>query len=235
MKKETFLIIDTETCGEVEVPLIYDFGYAICTRKGHIKLERRYLVSELFYGRMDLMQSCYFKNKLSNYWKLVQYGNLEVKSIFEIRKTMLTDMEQYGVDTIGAYNLNFDKRALDNTIVYATSGMYKRFIPKSFNIKNLCIWNLACQTLMNRPTYFKFATNNKLFSENGNIKTGAEMCYQYITNNSNFQEEHTSLEDVKIEIQIMTVAFKTHKKNKRGINTRCWQIPNKAYREYQLI
>ena len=39
-------------------------------------------------------------------------------------------------------------------------------------------------------------------SEKGNYLTNAESCYAYLTQNEDFEEEHTALADVEIEIEI---------------------------------
>lgn len=84
---------------------------------------------------------------------------------------------------------------------------------------------MACQTLMNSRNYIRFAKENGLESEKGNILTSAESCYRYLKNMIDFSESHTGLEDVKIEIEIMAKCFATHKKIDKSINSACWRIP----------
>ena len=89
---------------------------------------------------------------------------------------------------------------------------------------------MACQTLMKRATYIKFAEKNGLVSPNNNLMTSAEACYKYITKNIDFKEEHTGLEDVRIEVQILKECYRQHKKMDTSINSSCWRIPQ-AYRK----
>lgn len=86
---------------------------------------------------------------------------------------------------------------------------------------------------MARATYIKFAKTNGLQSEKGNLQTSAEACYKYLKNKLDFVEEHTGLEDVKIEVEIMAKCFATHKKLDTSINSRCWQIPQVKRKEIE--
>jgi hypothetical protein len=93
---------------------------------------------------------------------------------------------------------------------------------------------MACQTVLNRTTYIKFALQNGLVSEKNNIQTSAECCYKYLTNYTDFVESHTGLEDVEIEVEIMAKCFATHKKMDKSINTACWRLPQKKRKELEL-
>ena len=43
-----------------------------------------------------------------------------------------------------------------------------------------------------------------------------------------FEEKHKGLEDVKIEIAIMAKCYKTHKKIENNVNSTCWRkVQNK--------
>jgi hypothetical protein len=55
--------------------------------------------------------------------------------------------------------------------------------------------------------------------------------FAYITNNKDFQEEHTGLEDTRIESAILNKCFRQHKSIDKKINRACWQIPQKAKKE----
>ena len=76
----------------------------------------------------------------------------------------------------------------------------------------MCIWCLACEVLYTQKTFGRVATRNGWVSEVGNLRTTAEVGHRYITGNVDFEEEHTGLEDVLIEIGIMAYAFRQNKK-----------------------
>ena len=231
-RKEMYLVIDTETCNTVEQPLPYDIGYAICDRMGNIEIERSFVVAETFLDMKDIMKSAYFAEKIPQYWEDIKNGIREIKSIYKIRKQVAEDMKTYGVKKVGAYNMGFDKRALNNVMRYTTKSFCRWFFP--FGTEFFCIWNLATQTLLQQKAFFKMAEKNDWFSEKGNLLTNAEVTYNYIKKMSDFKEEHKGLEDVRIEIEIMAHCFRQHKKMNTNINTSCWRLVQKAYKEYKV-
>ena len=222
-KKEMYLVIDTETCNTLEQPLVYDIGYAIADRNGNVVLERSFLVAEIFLDKKDIMSSAYYAEKIPMYWEDVKKGTRIIKSLFNIRKQLFADMKEYNVKKVGAYNMGFDKKALNTTIRYCSKSLIRWFFP--FGVEYFCIWNMACQVIMNTRKYAKFAIQNGLVSEKGNIQTSAESCFKFLMNDVNFIESHTGLEDVKIEVQIMAKCLKTHKRLDRKINSTCWKLP----------
>lgn len=232
MKKEYFLVLDTETANSIEQPLPYDIGYAICDRQGNIKITRSFVVAEIFLDNKDLMQSAYFAEKIPQYWKDIKSGKRELKTFYNIRKQLKEDMQTYKVSKVGAYNMGFDKKALDNDTRYITKSFLRWFFP--YNTKFFCIWHMACSTILNRPSYIKFALENGYVSEAGNIQTSAECAYKYITKDTSFSESHTGLEDVMIEIAIMAHCYKQHKPFDNSINSGCWQKVQKAKKKMQL-
>ena len=232
-RKEMFLVIDTETCNTVEQPLPYDIGFAICDRMGNIAEERSYVVAETFLDMKETMKSAYFAEKIPQYWEDIKNGTREIKSIYKIRKEVKDLMKKYNVKKVGAYNMGFDKRALNNVMRYATKSFCRWFFP--FGTEFFCIWHLATQTLLQQKTFFKMAEKNGWFSEKGNLLTNAEVTYNYINKMSDFKESHTGLEDVRIEIEIMAHCFRQHKKMNTNINTSCWRLVQKAYKEYKVV
>ena len=231
-RKEMYLVIDTETCNTVEQPLPYDIGFAICDRMGNIAEERSYVVAETFLDMKDTMKSAYFAEKIPQYWEDIKNGTREIKSIYKIRKEVKDLMKKYNVKKVGAYNMGFDKRALNNVMRYTTKSFCRWFFP--FGTEFFCIWHLATQTLLQQKTFFKMAEKNNWFSEKGNLLTNAEVTYNYIKKMSDFKEEHKGLEDVRIEVEIMAHCFKQHKKMNTNINTSCWRLVQKAYKEYKV-
>ena len=231
-RKEMFLVIDTETCNTIEQPLPYDIGFAICDRMGNIAEERSYVVAETFLDMKDTMKSAYFAEKIPQYWEDIKNGSREIKSIYKIRKEVKDLMSKYNVKKVGAYNMGFDKIALNNVMRYTTKSFCRWFFP--FGTEFFCIWHLATQTLLQQKTFFKMAEKNGWFSEKGNLLTNAEVTYNYIKKMSDFKEEHKGLEDVRIEIEIMAHCFRQHKKMNTNINTSCWRLVQKAYKEYKV-
>ena len=231
-KKEYLLVLDTETCNTIDEPIPYDIGYAICDRQGNIYLKRSFLVAEVFLDMKDVMQSAYYSEKIPNYWEDVKQGKRLIKQMWNIRKIMLEDMKTYKIKKVGAYNMAFDQRALNNLIRYISKSFKRWWFP--FGTETFCIWNCACDVLLNRTTYINFALKNGLVSQADNIQTSAENAYRYITNKVDFVESHTGLEDVEIEVQILAYCYKQHKKMNTSINPSCWRKVQRKRRELDL-
>lgn len=231
-KKELLLVIDTETANTINQPLCYDIGYAICDRQGKIYLERSFVVAEIFLDNKDLMTSAYYAEKLPQYWEDIKNGTRTLKSIFNIRKQIHEDMKKYNIKKVGAYNMGFDKRALNNTIRYCSQSRFRWFFP--FGTTYFCIWNMACQVVLNQVSYIKFALQNDFVSASDNVQTSAECCYRFLKKQIDFIESHTGLEDVRIEIEILAKCYAMHKKMNIEISPSCWRIPQKVRKEKKL-
>ena len=227
--KEMLLVIDTETCNSVEEPLPYDIGYAICDRLGNVYLKRSFVVAEIFLDMKDVMQSAYYANKIPMYWEDIKSGKREIRTFRTIRNIVHEDMKTYKVKKVGAYNMGFDRKALNNLTRYVTKSFYRWFFP--FGTEYFCIWHMACQTILNTKSYIDFAEKNGLVSEKDNILTSAESTYKFLTKEVNFIESHTGLEDVEIETEIMAKCYRTHKKMNPNVNSACWLLPQKKRKE----
>jgi hypothetical protein len=169
----------------------------------------------------DVMKSAYYAEKIPQYWEGIKAGERVIKPLWTIRKQLLADMKKYNTKRICAYNMGFDKRALDNTIRYVSKSWGRWFFP--FGCEFQCIWNFACNTILNTKGYVDFALKNGLVSEANNVQTSAECAYKFITKNLDFCEEHKGLEDVRIEVAVMASCYRTHKKIVNNINSSCWR------------
>ena len=104
-----------------------------------------------------------------------------------------------------AHNGNFDKTAIarlceefgvENPFDYIDlldTMEISKIITYSKDYVNFCIDN---KDKLNSLKESCFITNS------GRVRTTAQAIYCYITNNPDFQEEHTGLEDIDIEIEI---------------------------------
>ena len=141
-------------------------------------------------------------------------------------------MKKYDTKLVGAYNVGFDKRALNNLVRYTSKSWLRWFFP--FGTEFFDIWNMACSMLLNTKTYIEFALKNGLVSEADNIQTSAECAYKFITKDTEFSEEHKGLEDVKIEVAVMASCYKTHKKIENSVNSACWRKVQRKRKEMDL-
>lgn len=226
------LVIDTETANSVEQPLPYDVGYAIVdTSTGEILVKRSFVVAEIFFDK-ELMKEAYFAEKIPQYWRDIKAKKRVIKPICKIRRFIRADMEEFNVKKVGAYNMGFDNRATRNDIRFISGSMVRWFFP--YGTEFFCIWNMACTSILSTEEYVNFAIKNNFISESGNIQTGAEIVYKYITQNVDFVENHTGLEDVLIEIDIMMAVLKSKMEYHDRIYSACWRAVQRTRKQMEL-
>lgn len=227
-RKKWILLVDVETAGPVDDPVVYDVGYAVSDRMGNIIFSRHYVVHEVFNLNPDLMRTAYYAYKIPRYNEEIQNGTIRVKRFWEIKHEVLEVMRRLKIERVAAYNCQFDRRALNNTCRLLSDGKDKYFFP--YKTDFWCIWNMACQVICTQKMYLQFCKRYGYESAAGNCSTNAETVYRYLTGNPAFLEEHMGLEDVEIETQILAHCLRQHKKMKRGIYRLCWRIPQQAYK-----
>lgn len=224
-RKKYIMVVDVETTNNImnskfNDGLVYDLGFTIADKKGNIYAKRSFAIKEIFEWA-ELMSTAYYKEKLPLYFDKLDKGIMEKISIWEARKKVKEVIKFFNIKEIYAYNANFDFTTLNNTVRYLSGSACRWFFPYETQICD--IWHIACQVLGTQKT---FAWEN-IRNEKNNLTTSAERMFAYLSQNFEFEEEHTGLADALIETQILARCFKTHKKIDKKINRGCWRIPQK--------
>ena len=200
IKKDTpVLMLDCETCNDIECPFVYDVGYQIFTLNDGVLCEHSFVNADIFLDK-DLMASAYFIDKIPDYWKDIKEGKRILKKWFNIKKQIAEDCKAYKVEIACAHNAMFDNRALNNTQRYQTTSKYRYFLP--YGIEWFDTLKMSRKVLKENEDYGAFCYNNDYITANGCRRYTAEIIYRWLTDNTNFEEAHTGLEDVKIEREI---------------------------------
>ena len=223
---------DTETANGLDYPLPYDLGYKIVDNKGNVLESRSFAIYEIYVQQKEMMASSYYADKIPNYEAEIKAGTRKLVRLATARRIILQDMKKYNFNTIYAYNMNFDRRALNNDMAFTTENKYRYFFP--YGTQYRCIWHMACQVLLARPSFIKFALANGYVSEKGNILTNAEVCYRYITKNVDFVEKHQGIDDVNIETEILFACLRQHKKMNTAPYQACWRLVQNRRKEMEL-
>ena len=213
-RRSYFLTIDTETANNMDNPFVFDIGGAIHDKQGNVMETFSFIVKEVFYGMPDLMAECFYQSKLPMYRAQIEQGFRQVKSWYEIRVHVHKLCDKYSVKAIIAHNMRFDYRSTNTAQRYLTYSRYRYFFPK-----DIPLWDtlsMARDTIVKQKTYIRFCENNGYCTKNGKPRATAEILYRYITNNVDFTESHTGLEDVLIEKEIFVKCIRQHKKMKRS-------------------
>lgn len=200
------MVIDTETVGGVSYPIAYDVGGLIMDRSGKIYAEFHFVIKEIF-GDLELMHTAYYSNKFRHYIEGIYKQEIEPLPFGEVLTRIQSLIDIYDVKTVAAYNLNFDQRAMSNTcdLLFDNRNWLNR------DVEMLCIMGAACDVLYGKR-YIKLARAHEWLTATGKIKTSAECGYRYVSGDYDFEEAHRGLDDCRIEAQILTAIFKTHRK-----------------------
>ena len=227
-RKKYIIILDVETTnnqigvkGAPNDGLVYDLGFTVADKQGNVYAKRSFAIKEIFDWK-ELMDTAYYKNKLPKYYEKIRKGEMKKVSIWEARKSIKGAMEYFNITEVYAFNANFDYTTLNNTVRYLSGSACRWFF--KYGTKICDIWHIACQTLGLQKTFQWENVRNA----NGNLITNAERMYAYLSQNFDFEEEHTGLADALIETQILARCFKTHKSIDKSINRACWRIPQQA-------
>lgn len=195
--------------------LAYDIGWAVVDKRGNVYRTRSFVNADIFLDEKNLMQSAYYADKIPNYWNDIKNGKRILTSFYRIRKSLLDDISEFNVTEVYAHNMFFDLGTLNQTQRWLTKSKYRYFFPYGIEICDTL--RMARQVLGNMPTYLRFCEQNGYLTKNGQPRFTAEICYRYITKDTDFSESHTGLEDVMIEKEILAYCFKQHKKMTRTL------------------
>jgi len=210
MKKQYFLIIDTETTINNTVA---DFGAVVVDRKGLIFAECGVLVAgefgekDLFYdvnSKMPIWQLSGLKRRTENYHKMLESGSRVLASVNAINR-WLDKVKTAFNPTLTAYNLAFDIDKMKNT-----------GIDHSMFSDRFCLWGASVGNICKMRKYKNFVLDNHIFNNrtdrgNHTFSTSAETVYQFLTGDFT-PEPHTGLEDAKLyELPILLNVIKKKK------------------------
>lgn len=220
MNKTYAINLDSETCNIIPSQkvilhnnLTYNIGYSlVCLTDYEVVSSRSYLVNEIFFGEREKMQSCYYAKKIPQYLDGIANHKYICANFFDIINEIHHICKKYNVVSIIAHNARFDVDAINTTCAYLLGKNYVRALPQDIEI-----WDslkMARSIFSKRPSYIKFCKENNYMTKHKTPrpKLTAEVLYRFISQNNDFIEEHTALEDVKIEWEIIKKCYKAHKK-----------------------
>lgn len=216
MSKKYFLGIDTETAnsytnedGKVELKdsLCYDIGWAIIDKKGKVYKTRSFVVAEIFLDK-ELMTSAYFAEKIPQYWEDIKTGKRKLKTLKNIHWIFKQDCKKYSPKAIFAHNAYFDYNALNNTLRFITGSRNRYFYP--YGIELWDTLKMARDAIGKTEKYSDYCQKNGYLTchKHPQNRLTAEILWRYISNNPDFEESHTGLEDVEIEKEIFVECLK---------------------------
>lgn len=204
MKK--YIILDTETTNDIDCPLVYDFGFSVIDENGKSYASYSFVNADIFCDD-ELMANAYFAEKIPQYWEDIKCGNRVLKSFRSIERTFRRVCREWNVDTFVAHNARFDYLALQTTKRYITTSKERFFFP--YGSKFVDTLKLSRNVLGDDEIYRNFCITNGYVTNYGQNRYTAEIIYRFLTNNNDFEEEHTGLADCMIEKEIFRYCLET--------------------------
>ena len=197
LKKERYLMfIDTETIGTLfvkESVLPFEIGMKIYDNENKkVVKEKSYLVRK-FFNNKYIMLSTFSATKYPNYFeKLENDKRYKTMRVNDISKNIEKTINRYKQAIARLFEDFGTINPLENIDLLDTIEISK-VITYSKDYANYCIAN---KDRLNSVKDSCFITNS------GRVRTTAQAIYCYLSNNSEFEEAHTGLEDIDIEIEI---------------------------------
>ena len=190
------VVFDTETT-DLKKPFCYNIGYVIAdTETRQVLLRRDYVVEQVWHNPM-LFTTAYYADKREIYVNRMKARKVIMDKYGYITQTMIRDFKAFNVQIAFAYNSPFD------TTVFSYNCEWFKCNNPFDNIPIHDIRGFVHKFLAFTTEYQTFCETHKYFTESGNYSTTAEIVYRYISDNTNFNEEHTALADSEIELEIL--------------------------------
>lgn len=224
-------------------PLIYDLGWQIIDRQGRVYERRNFLITEIFSVPAVFNTAYYASKRPIYLEKLQRgeitltdwntaTAELEkamavceavgaYNSMFDFKKAIpFTELYISQLYSPNYYDWERNQNAICDHIASDASytsnktfdGEIFRFRGKTYPLFDL--WGLSCEHLLNNDEYKRTCIDKGWTTASGKyFKTSAETTFRFITNDHDFDEAHTALDDAIIESEILRRIMKPTPKN----------------------
>ena len=222
------VVFDTETTS-LEKPFCYNIGYVIADiESGNVLLKKDFVVEQVWHNPM-LFTTAYYSDKREIYISRMKGKKAVMEKFGYITQEMIRDFKAYNVELAFAYNSPFDVKVFEwNCEWFKCNNPFD-------NIEIKDIMNFVHTFIAFREEYQVFCESNQFFTESGNYSTSAETLFRYITQNLEFEEEHTALADSLIEFEILRTCVIEYGANITTTYKRYSSIPRKIPKELKVV
>lgn len=209
-KREKIIVLDVEgysTCRP------YNVGYIVADLYGNIYRKRSFALLPCIWENIVSMVNSksaeeMTKKNVEEILKDIEKPKLQRKyqsiSPEKFAEIFTKDVQNFKVKRLFAYNVNFDKGSIRRLL-----GVEKF---TALNLEYCDIISGIVYTKLLTKQYIEFCKTHGFITDKGNVMTKAEVAIKYLTNNLDYEEEHTGLADVLDEYFILLTALSTHKK-----------------------
>ena len=221
----------------ISKPLIYDFVWTIIDSKGIIYRRKSYLITEIF-SVPSIFNTAHYSSKRPLYLEKLAKGEITLtswamasadfekdlqeiiavgayNSMFDFKKAIpFTEKYIEMLYSPNFYEWEARQNKICDYIVQNGSKSNNEFDPDTFTYRNKVynlfdIWGLSCEHLLNNDEYKETCMEQGWYTQSGKyFTTSAEKAFAFVTNNFEFEESHTAIEDAEIESFLLAEIFK---------------------------
>jgi len=190
------MVLDTETTG-LDKCFCYDISWIIMKQENGEVVDFKANVVEQVWKNLPLFESAYYKEKRSKYVDMMRRHDATMDKWGYIMRKLANDIKKYEITEVYAYNSDFD----DKVVRYNCDWFHCNNPLDTIAVYD--IWGYASEFVTGNNDYQTFCEDNERFTDTGNYKGSAEVVYQFLTDNTDFIEEHMGLFDSEIEAEIL--------------------------------
>ena len=209
IKRKLYLIVDTETFGSFQEPVCYDIGMAVIDKYGKVYAQYSFVVKDTFLGMAEQAATAYYADKFPQYHADIRSGNRKCVPFSTIRNVANALLAKYGICDVVAHNAKFDCTSLNNTArILGYSSFFHRYVEWWDTLQ------MVADTIALQKGYQDFCQKNNYMTKHRTPRPQmkAEVVYRFITQDTDFVENHTGLEDCLIEKEIFARCWRCKKK-----------------------
>ena len=157
---------------------------------------------DVFFGMPEAMREAYFSSKIPQYMKDIWAKKYEVLDSYAMRRRFREACEKWNVQALIAHNACFDIRVLNATMRYQTKSQARYFLPYGVPIIDSMIY--FRNTIGKTQEYIDWCMANGFMTKHRKPRprVSAEVIWKFLTQNVDYTEEHTGVDDTEIEAQI---------------------------------
>lgn len=204
------MVVDTETANTFKIDgklfsndgQVYDVCYRVINDEGETLEVVPIINSDVFIKMPQTMQEAYFAEKIPQYWRGIWDKHYTVTDSYGMKKIFYSLCRKWDVTAIIAHNASFDIRVLNATMRYQTKSKVRYFLP--YGMEVIDTMRLAQATICKSDDYKKFCKDNNLMTNHPTPRprASAEAIWKFLSQDVDFQEGHTGVEDTEIEARI---------------------------------
>lgn len=198
---KNIIVLDTETCGGLGNPLVYDLGYLVADLEtGAILKTRSYTIKDTF-NDLPTFETAYYKEKRPLYLADLMIDQAVLINFDYALRQLKKDINKFEVQDLYAYNSAFDIRA-----IRGTAEKFKVNCNPATEIVDIMDF---IGVITETEDYKKFCVENGYMTKHKRpqCQKKAETLKRYLSNDIKFTEDHTALSDSGIELEILLNAL----------------------------